>query len=393
MLDVRLSGLKRQPLFHERAERKLVDEAAIDGGHRDTPTLAAGDDRLADRVRPVGTEEGRRLDLVYHVVDEEAVRLEPDRVDHRVGADPAGHLHQRVIDRAFLEVDHLRAELLGEAEARREMVDRDHALGPHKERRLDGEQPDWTAAPHRDGIARLDLRELCGLPTGRQDVGQEQHLVVVNPVRNDDRPDVAERHADIFRLPARIAAGHVAIAEQPAHRLPIQLLRDVLIVGREPVVARRILVLGAMVTRAAGDGERHHHALPLLERRLGADLDHLAHELVAQDIARLHRRDEAVVQVEVRAADCGGRHLDDAVPRIDDLGIGDVVDADVVLPVPGQRFHSPISSNCLGFIAGVATSPVSISCLKRARSRRAWIAGSRWNILATSLPSVPPGGS
>ena len=40
----------------------------------------------------------------------------------------------------------------------------------------------------------------------------------------------------------------------------------------------------------------------------------------------------------------------------------------------------------------VAISPVSISCLKRRRSRRAWIAGSRWNILAISLPIAPPGG-
>ena len=30
-----------------------------------------------------------------------------------------------------------------------------------------------------------------------------------------------------------------------------------------------------------------------------------------------------------------------------------------------------------GFIAAVAISPVSINCLKRRRSRRAWIAGSR----------------
>ncbi len=41
----------------------------------------------------------------------------------------------------------------------------------------------------------------------------------------------------------------------------------------------------------------------------------------------------------------------------------------------------------------VAISPVSSSCFRRRRSRRAWIAGSRWNTLATSLPITPAGGS
>ena len=96
------------------------------------------------------------------------------------------------------------------------MVDRDHALGAHQERRLDREQADRAAAPDRDGVAGLDLRILRRHPAGRQDVRQEQHLVVLDAVGDDDRADVAERHADIFGLAAGIAAGHVAIAEQAA---------------------------------------------------------------------------------------------------------------------------------------------------------------------------------
>ncbi|MNL73199.1 hypothetical protein D3C87_1986310 [compost metagenome] len=41
----------------------------------------------------------------------------------------------------------------------------------------------------------------------------------------------------------------------------------------------------------------------------------------------------------------------------------------------------------------VETSPVSISCLKRRSSRRAWMRGSRCITLATSLPTAPAGGS
>ena len=38
---------------------------------------------------------------------------------------------------------------------------------------------------------------------------------------------------------------------------------------------------------------------------VAADLDDLAHELVAEDVAALHGRDEAVVEVQVGAADRG----------------------------------------------------------------------------------------
>jgi hypothetical protein len=59
------------------------------------------------------------------------------------------------------------------------MVDRDHPLGAHQDRRLDREQPDRAAAPDRDGVAGLDLGILGRHPAGGQDVGKEQHLVVL----------------------------------------------------------------------------------------------------------------------------------------------------------------------------------------------------------------------
>ncbi|KAK0332020.1 hypothetical protein LTR94_026576, partial [Friedmanniomyces endolithicus] len=74
-LHMGLPGLERQALFHEGAERELIDDAAPDRGHRDAPALAAGDDGLADQVDAVGTEEQRGLDLVDDVVDEEAMRF------------------------------------------------------------------------------------------------------------------------------------------------------------------------------------------------------------------------------------------------------------------------------------------------------------------------------
>ena len=70
-----------------------------------------------------------------------------------------------------------------------------------------------------------------------------------------------------------------------------------------------------------------------------ADLDDLAHEFVAEHVAGLHGRHLAVHQVEVRAADGAGRHLDDDVAGILDLRIGNRVAADVALAVPAQCLH------------------------------------------------------
>ena len=211
----------------------------------------------------IGTEEGRFLDLIDDVVDEQAVRLQPDAIDDRIGTDAAGHLHQRLVDRAFLKIDRLRAELLRKFEPMREVIDRDDAIRTHQHRRLDREQPDRAAAPDRDDVAGFDVRIFRTHPAGGQDVGQEQHLVVVDAVGDDDGAVVAERHADIFRLTARIAAGHVAVAEQPRHGMAVQLLRDILVIGGVAVVAARILMLVAVIALPARDRERDDDTLPL----------------------------------------------------------------------------------------------------------------------------------
>ena len=54
--------------------------------------------------------------------------LHADGVDAGVGPDAAGHLRQRLADLDFLEVEHLGAELRGEREPARMMVDGDDAM-------------------------------------------------------------------------------------------------------------------------------------------------------------------------------------------------------------------------------------------------------------------------
>ena len=91
---------------------------------------------------------------------------------------------------------------------------------------------------------------------------------------------------------------------------------------------------------AAGDRERDDDAVADLEVvHAAADLDDLAHELVPEDVALLHRRDVAVVEVQVGAADRGRRDPHDRVAVVEDLRVGDVLDLDGVASRPDVRPH------------------------------------------------------
>ena len=100
----------------------------------------------------------------------------------------------------------------------------------------------------------------------------------------------------------------------------------------------------------------HHDAIADLETRVVlADLDDFAHELVAEHVALLHRRDVAVVDVQIGSADRRRRHLDDGVARIEDDGVGNGLDAGSSLCLPSRRlaWSSPMrwrrSRNLAGF--------------------------------------------
>src|SRR6266566_1194691 len=92
---------------------------------------------------------------------------------------------------------------------------------------------------------------------------------------------------------------------------------------------------------AAGDHERHDHAVAASKSLyVCAHLDHLAHEFVTENVSRLHLRNKAIIDVEIRAADrcCG--YTNDDVARFLNARVRDRVDAHVLLSMPGQGFHS-----------------------------------------------------
>ena len=71
-----------------------------------------------------------------------------------------------------------------------------------------------------------------------------------------------------------------------------------------------------------------------------AQLDYLAHVFVAEYVAAFHRRLIAVEQMEIGAANGAGRDLDDRIPRMLNLRVGDRIDADIALSVPTECAHS-----------------------------------------------------
>jgi hypothetical protein len=60
---------------------------------------------------------------------------------------------------------------------------------------------------------------------------------------------------------------------------------------------------------------------------------------VAEDVAFFHSRHEIAVEVQVRAADRRRGNFDYRVGRRFDLGLRDLVDADIPLAVPAECFH------------------------------------------------------
>src|SRR5262245_17270732 len=131
------------------------------------------------------------------------------------------------------------------------------------------------------------------------------------------------------------------IAERSGNRVA-ERLRLLLAVAVRPLAARIELHL-AHAALAAGQAEWNDDAINDLEALVVlADSDDLAHAFMAEHIAFFHFRDEAADQVQVRAADCARRDLDDCVPSILDPGIWHFVTTNVAATVINQRLHDEL---------------------------------------------------
>src|SRR5271166_6662068 len=86
---------------------------------------------------------------------------------------------------------------------------------------------------------------------------------------------------------------------------------------------------------ATGNRKRHNHAIADLQVfHLRTKLDHLAHVLMAKDIAAFHGRNDPAINVQVGAAYGARGHLDYCIAAVFDLWIRDLFATDVAFAMP-----------------------------------------------------------
>nr|WP_236031675.1 hypothetical protein [Ktedonospora formicarum] len=158
-LPVLLSRTHRQPLVHDSADRELVHNP-IDAQDRQRPALAAGQDRLAQRLATVRLEMEGLLRAVVGVIDAGPVRLHPYRVDAGIRATSTSHHLQCFDDTIDLGiVDCLGSHLLPRhPQSLWKAVDADDPPGSHVEGTLHRHKS--HAAPDGDGVPSFHIAEV-----------------------------------------------------------------------------------------------------------------------------------------------------------------------------------------------------------------------------------------
>src|SRR5262245_9065800 len=91
---------------------------------------------------------------------------------------------------------------------------------------------------------------------------------------------------------------------------------------------------------SAGDRERDDNTITFFQcLAFAASFNDHAHKLVAEDVAFLHCRDVAIVEMQIGTTDGRGCDADNRVTRIEYLRIRHVQDAHIVFTIPAESFH------------------------------------------------------
>src|SRR5690606_37319366 len=164
-VDVGLSHAERQTLVHRRAERDLIDDAAIDARYGNDPARPADIDHLSQHVRAIGFHHHRLLGAVVHRIDRAArMGFQPDGIDALLGALAGREIFKPLEDTFLVEVDRDRAAGPGHREALGHVVDDDDLLRPEHERAASAELTDRPRSPDGDDVGRLYLAMHGRLP-------------------------------------------------------------------------------------------------------------------------------------------------------------------------------------------------------------------------------------
>ena len=149
---------------------------------------------------------------------------------HFSGPLAVGQVIQALDDALLFKIDRDGAAGARHAETLGQTVNRNDLLCAEQDGAADRHLADRSRTPDRHRIGRLDVALHRRLPSGRENIAEEQHFLVLDPIRDLDRADIGIGNADIFGLAAGITAGQVRIAEEPGGSGPktlsaISLLR------------------------------------------------------------------------------------------------------------------------------------------------------------------------
>ncbi len=312
---------KGQALVHRRAERHLVDQAAIDARGRQNARRPAGHDQSAQDVRPVALHHHRLLGAVVDRIEREVAWASiPTESMHFSGPLPP------VMSLRRATTFDSRSKSIVSAPPARAIVRRSGTRSiamtrraPSRIRRADrhlatGRSPRSPPCPPagcRTGPPACQPSERCrrGRAASRRR-GRAATLMWV----------ARRRAPQVFGLAPGIAAGEMGVAEQA---------RGGVAEGTSASLALRLVrsqtekFALALVALAADDRERHDDPVADLERLVvPPDLDHLSPivswPMMSPDFMPGMN---VVVEVQVRAADGAGGDLDDRVagrPRSSD---------------------------------------------------------------------------
>src|SRR5690554_1226289 len=334
-----LTHLEGQPLVEGVSEQESVDEAGVYPGHADRAASAYDGYALTQGLADAAFE----LEVLEDGFGGAALGLETHSVDGRINAAVTRGLLDDGVGRIVVLVEIDRYDPVGtggELQAVLVVIDHVDILGPQQTCTGGGHQPHRAGAEDGQRAARPHAGVDHRLITGRQDIGHEQHLFVIQLLGKTEGARIGLRHPHILRLPARDAAIQVAVAEQGSPGGDLLLVQNRASSGVGGL-AGGVQVHVAEEAAAAGDHEGHYDPLALAHSGYApAGFHHFAEEFVAEDVTLLHLRNGAAIQVQVGAADRRGGNPQNDVVILQNGRIRYRFDADIMTAVVSKCAHA-----------------------------------------------------
>jgi hypothetical protein len=352
-------------LLHDGTDIKTVCGGGVVGNEGNGAELTDGADLLVEDFRGVSLKANGAL----HGVEDALGKAEAGGIDDTVDSDgdllaDLGHNIGRLVGK-----DAFNAEGLdGKIDTLLVRVDTDDARSALDKGPLGSEQTNRAETPDGDSGAGSDVGALHCVVGGGNDIGEVEALLIWNIIWELEKICVCERNTDVLGLTAGETSNEVGVAKDSSDLGSEHLLLNVGVVGRvthggkallaECATATAVNLLADARERSTEDSdspnlETAHDSVSNLEvLYVWSNLIYNSTKLMAQDVSILQLNDIFVIEMQVRAADCGTSDFDDDIVWLGDGWSGNLLNADSLCTVPSQGFHGLTTSSWLVLCSG-----------------------------------------